>query len=1170
MATKAPQFLGPDNVLRELFNFTTDVSSRFFNGTMDADTVDMLVSVRGSAFTSSPDVILFDGTSFTIPNPSAYPAGLQLFPGINRVEVKSVLTSGVTTSSGVAEATLSLERDVRSDVLPPTGIFVERQDQTVQINVTGLDDTNVTGYNFYASTEPGGGLVGYHQINITPVISGSTVETDSILGELTVDANVAVDSNGNPASDPLYLHLTGDEESPGGTVFQTDFNQTVEIPYNVTQIKTTIQVNSVQTSTQYSFVHDRRATPSTTNPAIPNADFNTLLDTDPLYYVVSAIYFIDGVEYESSLSPEVAASPLIVTPSVAALPLVSRQQIIRDTVLSIFRSHPELDVKPGAVLRDTFIDPFATEAERIRFIIGFMQAADSFTTLLTIDDPDGSGTSVPVSQSPYKTALKQAFFLNDDTSVQNMIDNAFDQLAARRGVTREPGFRARGSATVYVTKRPTVTQFVPIGQVASTGSVRFRLTSSASLSPTGAGATYNPATGRYSAQVFIQAESPGEAGNVAAGQVKFLVDGPSGVLVSNDAATFGGRNFESNRDLAVRADGVLSGVDAGTYRGYTRTVVDVPGIRQAVIVDAGHALMMRDRNPDNGRHVGGKVDIWVRGDVEATVTDTFAFSFESVISGQFEPVGNIANLRFRAVNTAVSADNPLIEMLNIPTWNLEFVDASTGKVFDLTNVTIESYDTILLDSSYNDTVNVHLTDVFRGSYRFRTSNRYIFNRQPVSEILSLVGTISGTVSSTEYELFQGSDPLELGHSTESGDYLQVIQSTGSTIPSSQPVVVTGESHVLLGGTEYLLSLGTNPYTVHIYNLDRSVEYRGPYHPASLGTKDFTFVAESGSTPLGFLLTSGSRMTVGQTVLVDYEHDENLTVTYISNTLVGVAQNAVDQMRHVTADVLVKESLQVGVNITATVVVRRNQTIAAVDSALRTALARYFGRLNMGQPLRQADVIDVIKSTLGVSYVVVPLTNLTKQDGSQVIREVLVSSLPADYYQSPLLAAGGWSTDLVDIFLLLTPLASGTVDGGGAINDFRGVYKDETPMQIYDAPPNTVGVPLNLTPNGAFIVGNDGIWIPDFSDDATLAAQYPLASPTDLATLRQQLTAGRVLLALPKGTLPSDSSYAVTYVVYGDEGVKNIEPSPTEYLVLGDLGFTYDEDTDYAALLTGGR
>lgn len=1167
MVTNAPQFLGPDGLYRETYNFTTDVASKFFTGSMNADTVDMLVSIRGSAFTSSPDIILFEGTSFTIPNPSAYPSGLQLFSGDNPVQVKAVLTSGQVTSAGVVNATLSLEKDVKAGVLPPSGIFVERRDQTVQIVVDGLDDTNVTGYNFYASTEPGGGLTGYHLINITPVISGTTIEVDSNLGTMTVDANIALDNNGDPAANPLYLNILGQQTNIGGTVFQTDFNQNVLIPDNVTQIKTTISIDSVRNTVQYSFIHDRRATPSTEYPAIPNSGFNTLLPTDPLYYVVTALYLIDDQEYESTLSSEVAASPMMVTPSVAALPMVSRQQIIRDTVLSIFRSHPEMDVKPGSVQRDIFIDPFATEAERIRFIIGFLQAADAFTTLLAIDDPEGTGTSVPVIQSPYKSALKQAFFLNDDTSVQNMIDNAFDHLAARRGVTREPGYRARGSATVYVTKRPTVTQDLYIGQVASTGSVRFRLTSAASLTPTGIGTTYNPSTGRFSAQVFIQAESPGEAGNVTTGQVRYLVDGPAGVQITNDARTFGGKNFESNRDLAVRADGILSGVDSGTYRGYTKTILEVPGIRQSAVIDAGHALMMRDRDPVTGKHVGGKVDIWVRGDVGATVTDAFAFSFETVLDGQFEPVGNVSNLRFRAVNTAISSESPLIEMLDIPTWAIEFKDATTGKIFDLTNVTIESDDTILLDSSYNDSANIHLADVFRGCYRFRTSNKHVFSQQPVTSISTLVGAVSGTISDTEYKLFRGSDPLDYGYSSESGDYLQVVQTTGTTIPSSTPVVVTGENHVLLGGIEYLQNLGTNPYTVHVYNADRSVEYIGPYQPT--GTRDFTFVLETETTPMGFVMTTGTTLVVGQTVLVDYEHDENFTVTYISNSLVGVAQNAVDLTRHVTADVLVKEALQVGVDLTATIVVRRNQSISVVDSAIRTALSRQFGQFSLGQPVRQADIIDVIKSVPGVSYPVVPFTHLAIQDGAQVIRESILTSLPADYYQSPQ-APSGWSTATVEVFLLVNALSSGTLDGGGEINDFRGVFVDESQLLLYNDPPDVNGVPLKMTPNGAYIIGNAGMWIPGYSDDTTLAAQYPLASPTDLVNLRQQLTQNRILVALPSGTLPSDGTYAVTYVVYGDTGVKNIEPSSTEYLVLGDLNFTYDEDTDYAALLTGGR
>jgi hypothetical protein len=60
------------------------------------------------------------------------------------------------------------------------------------------------------------------------------------------------------------------------------------------------------------------------------------------------------------------------------------------------------------------------------------------------------------------------------------------------------------------------------------------------------------------------------------------------------------------------------------------------------------------------------------------------------------------------------------------------------------------------------------------------------------------------------------------------------------------------------------------------------------------------------------------------------------------------------------------------------------------------------------------------------------------------------------------------------------------------------------------------------------------------------------------------------VSLPTGTKPSGGSYQVTYVVYGDDGVKDIETGPTEYLVMGELEFTYDEDTDFAALVAGRR
>jgi len=942
--------------------------------------------------------------------------------------------------------------------------------------------------------------------------------------------------------------VQGDQIDGSNTVIESDFNEAIEIPEVVGRFKTTVQVDSIRQNTLYSFTHNRRSNAtSSENPCIPNSEFLAIPETDPLYYVVTAVYVINGVEYESVFSQEVAASPIIVTPAITQLPTVTQQQIIQDTVLSIYRTQPELDVKPGSVLRDAFIEPFSTEAARIRFIVGFLQAAQSFATLLIIDDPGNTGTSISVSQSAYKLALKQAFFLQTNENVQNMIDNAFDQLAARRGVVRSTGSRARGELTCYTTSRPNVTRTIVIGQEAQGGAVKFRATSAGDISPSGSGSTYDPATGRYSVTVFIQAEQPGKAGNLASGQINTLIDGPGGVLCTNAAPTFGGRDTETNRELAVRADGLLSSVDSGRYRGYTQIATETPGVLQVNVVDAGHPLMQRDWNVDLQRHTGGKVDVWVRGESLATVTDSFAFSFEIVQAsdryGQFEPVGSLQNLKFRAINPNLTDENPIIEMLDKPEWGFEFKDETTGQVFDLTDVTIIPPDGIQLSSSYNDPANNNITDVFRGAYRYRTSDRYVFPRQPVRDILSLQGDVTGTISATAYNLYPGSYPLGLGRSTEAGDYLQVVdpitQTPDLTVPSGEPIDVTGEEHVVLEGTEYFNNLGINPLTVRIYSVDGSTEYVSPYD--SSGDPDWTFVPESGDTPLGFQLTSGSQISVGNTVLVDYSHDENFVVTYRTNSIVSVVQGEIDNSRHITADVVTKEAIPVGVNISATIVMTRQSVQTTVDGLVRTALGRLFGALSLGQPLRMSDVINVIDAVEGVSYVIVPLTEMAKQDGSMVVREEIPTADDANWTK-----IDGWSSDVRSVYILETPLSSGTINSGGESNDTKAVFGSDDPFTLYETAPNFNGIPIKNSNYGAFIIGNDGVDIPDYVGT----------------------TARKVLVCLPASEDPSSRDYTVTYTVYSDTGVKNIEVGPTGYLVLGDLEFSYDEDTDFTARVTG--
>lgn len=1170
MATN-PKFQGPDLQLREQFIFTTTRSYRFFTGTIDADTVDMQVSIRGTAFTSNPDLVTFEGTSFTIPNPSAYPDGLRLFPGDNEVLVKSILTNGYVTPSSSLNARLSQDDDISNILEAPSGVQIERFDRTVSLEVVGIEDDEVQGYNFYASTAPGGGATGYSQINPALVISSVTEEDTNTLGVLTVDADIATNPDGSPAVDPLYFRVTGTQEDQFERVVQTDMNQSLEVNELVSRLRTTVTVESLIEVRRFSFVHDRQSSfNSAQNPAIPNASFSTILSGDPLYYVVTAVYYIDGVEYESSFSPEVSGSPLTITPQVGTFPTVSRQQIVRDTVLSIFRSQPQVDVKPGSVVRDTFIDPFSSEAERLRFLIGFLHDAQSFATLLSIDDPGFSGDSIPVAQSTYKQALKLALYLDSDLQVQNVIAGAFDKLASNYGVTRRASTRARGPVTIFTSTRPSTDLNFPIGQRVSLGGVNFLLTSPVTISAAGSGSFYNPATGRYSASAYMQAETAGTGGNIApsTGTVR---NAPLGVQALNEAPTFGGKGVETNRELAARALGRLSAVDSGTKQGYQSAAVDVAGISQVNVVDAGHALMMRDRN-DAGNHIGGKVDIWVRGESLGTVTDTFAFTFKLADDIQFEVVGDIQDLTFRAVDSRLSEDNPIIELLSVPSYGFDFRNETKGYSFDITNVTYPSYNTVQLNGDYNDPFEISLADVLRGTYRYRTSTLHTFTRQPVREIESFKGEVSGVISPSVYGLFKVEDPLEKGYSSEAGDYIKVTQPdslpAGTTIPSSTPVVVASEDHVILDGVEYLNFLGANPVTVRVFNADRTVEYASPFTTIP----DYTFIPGDETTALGIQITSGSSITEGQTILIDYEHDENFVVAYVPNVLVSVVQSEMDIRRHITADVLVKEAIPVPVDITGTVVLRnsndRNLSASKVDGLVRTAMARYFGALTQGEPLRPSDVLRTIDEVDDVSYVISPLTKMVKGAGAVVLREKLLATQSSD-----LLEVTAWGTAAVKVWLFKNELTAATSNAGGPDTYYRMVHKDEGETTFYEMAPNVNGLPLNSTDGGSFIIGNTGLTIPGYTDEATLVANYVFDTDPDLRAAqleakRKELTRNRVLVSLPLSGSPLDLEFTATYIVGEGTGVKSLDPGPAGYLTLGTLELTYDQDYDYRSRVLG--
>ena len=1146
--------LGPDGVYRSEVTFSTTVQNRFFTGTLPEDAVEVQVSINESDYSSDPAYCLWGDGVWTVPNSLFEPSGLSLLTGSNIVKVRYIAPSGGVSSEATITARLISDSDNGVVAVAPTNISVEQENTLVRVRAETSSTTSFQGMNFYASVDAGGGVSGYIRININLVTTGTSEEETTEFGSLDVDADVPVDGNDVPLADPLFFRMTGAQENESGTVLSSDFNELITVPETTRKIRVATSLLSVRDVTLYEFDHARGAGPSSLPATVRVGAFSALSPEAPLYYVVTAVYYdeVGNVEYESVYSEEVVGRPMGVTSALGSFPVVSRKTIGEQFAVSVYRSNPQVQIQAGSLLRDTVIDPFSSESERLRFLLDFYQRARTPSLLLQIDDPNGSGTSIAVSKSPYKQGLQAAFFLTSSESVQTLIDSAFEAYASNFGKRRWSGVASRGEVRFYTTRRPTGTIVIPLGTIVSGGGIQFVTTKAVSIEFSKLGTYYDPVSGTYSVTTTVRASTTGKAGNIGLGQVTSVVSSLAGSMsVINTAKMKGGRDQESNLDLVVRVENALASVDSGTARGYLQTAADVAGVIKANVVSAGNALMMRDLDT-SGEHKGGKVDVWVQGENTATVTDSFAFSFEIGRDVQFEVVGNTSDLIFRALDTNLSADNPIVEMLDDSVAGFEFQNATTGEVFDLTGVVISSYNTIQLSSDVTQP-SVNVTDVVLGSYRRRVGDTFVLPRQPVSAITSVVGTVSGTLETTSTTLVHPTAPLGSGRSTLAGDYLKITAYTdanGNAVPSGDTIHVTGESHVLIGAyAEAVDNLGANYLSLRVWDSTGLVEYKGPNDPS--GDPDYTVTLGTQTSALTVTRTDTGAIPTGATVLIDYEHDENFTVTYEVNLIVSLTQEALDAKKHATADVVAKEAIPAPIDVEATVVLKRGSVKSTVETALLTNFANFYANLRMGDPVHQSDLIRIIEGTTGVSYVVVPFTKLVRSEGSSVTQDAISSDTAAESTFVQVL-----STNKASVYLLVNGLSAATTDGGGADGEFKGVFQDDLELELLDASSSLSA--LGSVSGRAYILGSDGRSIMGVSDDATLIAEGYVTSAA-IQARREELTANHVLVSLAVGDSPTAHLYVATYVVGVDSGAKEIIPSSAEFVKSGTILFTYDED-----------
>lgn len=1137
--------LGPDGVSYNDLFYSTSRNGIFLSGSLPQDAVEVRVSFNGSGFSSYSGLVRWGDGSWIFPDPSYEPDGIFLSPGSNSFQISAVLPSGSGTN--VASASISLIGSSQPPAYPPTSLSLERFNDSVLVSVEPPSDPSghFRGVNFYASAFPGGGASGYTRINVNLVSEYTVVQKTEKFFESSTDVAILLDPNGNQVQDPTLFRISGDQVSQNGSVLQSDFSNTVEVPETAVSLRFTSSLEQVRQVRVYSFNHNRSFGPSSAVPTVAISGFSSLNPDQPLYYVVTALFFdpVQRVEYETSFSTEVVGSPASITKTLGSIPAVSRQDILQQFVTSVFRSNPQIKVEAGSVLRDTVIDPFSSESERLRFLLDFYHRARTPALLLQIDDPEGSGTSVPVSSSSYKLGLKSALYLETNSEVQDLIDSAFESYASNFGVSRRPGVSSRAEVTFYTSVRPQSTVLIPIGTQVSGGGVVFSVVRSVSIPLSRVASYFDPVSGFYRINAPVQSVEVGVRTNLGAGQIRAVVSSiGSTIRVTNSAPAFGGEDPEGNLSLSVRAQNRLSSVDTGTAQGYKQTVASVPGVVKVNVVGAGNPLMQRDRD-QSGVHRGGKVDIWVQGSNFATVTDTFCFVSDVKQDEQFVVI-DLPNLRFRALDPELSESNPITQMLDYPSLGYELKNITTGQVFDLTGVQILSYDTIGLDVSIPQP-SVTISDIVLGSYRSLSRSDFLLTRQPVDEVVSLVGESSGSISSDSFSLVHPNSPLTEGRSGISGDYLSI----SGTVGDGAPVVVTDEAHVLVGQyQEFLDKLGADYFSIIVKSSDGLTTYAGPDDPG--GSPDYFVTLGNQTTAISITRTDSSSIPSGAGVLISYEHSENFVVSYSTNLVVSVSQGVVDSSKHATADVLVKEALPVPIDLEATVILSQGFQPGIVDTSIRTNLSNFFGNLRLGDPVRQSDVIGILEGTTGVSYVVIPLTRMTIRTGSTVLAESVPSGLPSDS-----VVLSGLSTNSSVVFIFSDGLSFSTSDGGGS-GYFVSVSQDESDLVLL--PGSSVLASLGVEPGLSYIIGRDGKSIPGYSDDATLIAQGYVTEASRSAR-RKSLTSNRVLVSLPPGDSPTSHSYQATYTVDHDTGSKDVDPGPAEFCELGDLVFTYDED-----------
>lgn len=235
---------------------------------------------------------------------------------------------------------------------------------------------------------------------------------------------------------------------------------------------------------------------------------------------------------------------------------------------------------------------------------------------------------------PHIKMLTPLLDLADRIKLTQSLDNAelmteeeMDELAASFFTFRYGGEYSVGQAILSFEDLPAngVLQIPAGAQAESKQGYRFRNTETIVLDETELPDYYDDASFRYRIPVFFEAENPGIRYDIAENELTTMITPLANLEeITNDVSFKGGKDRETNRELADRIIETGGAPNVGVERGWIRFAKSFKETEGVIVAGYGHPLMKRDiigiappgrfssqASPEV--HWGGKVDLHIRG-----------------------------------------------------------------------------------------------------------------------------------------------------------------------------------------------------------------------------------------------------------------------------------------------------------------------------------------------------------------------------------------------------------------------------------------------------------------------------------------------------------------------------------------------------------------------------